>query len=161
MKRSPPSPWRKGRTRSSSNSEIAFSFSRTTKPDGSPARALTLGTKLTGGFGVVVTGLFAISAMNNHTTTTVNASLAEAEFCTEQDLLITAMESDILATRLLGFRATSQCRFEHVAAMEGEYRRHGRFVVEITMKGNSPEGPSHALQSIHQCLTAPRRPATE
>ena len=66
-----------------------------------------------------------------------------------------------LATRLLGFRATSQCRFEHVAAMEGEYRRHGRFVVEITMKGNSPQVPTHALQSIHQCLTAPRRPATE
>jgi hypothetical protein len=66
-----------------------------------------------------------------------------------------------LATRLLGFRATSECRFEHVAAMEGGYRRHGRFVLHISMTGNTPEVPAHALQSIYQCLTAPRQPAKE
>jgi hypothetical protein len=45
----------------------AFALARTTRPDGSPTLALTLGTKLSGSFGAMIAGILALAALSAHT----------------------------------------------------------------------------------------------
>ena len=58
-----------------------------------------------------------------------------------------------IATRLLSFRRSRDCWFEHRGAkLAGDYRQHGYFVVLVDGLSESPIVPSDALRRIHRCL---------
>jgi methyl-accepting chemotaxis protein len=79
---------------------IAFSLSRTTKADGSPGRAMTLGTKLAGGFGTVVVGILVLSAMSARVSSTVSNAMIESEEMANDVTLIMALQEDMLMVRM-------------------------------------------------------------
>ena len=78
----------------------AFSLSRTTKTDGTPTRALTLGTKLAGGFGMVVTGILVMATLSTRASMTVAHASEEVEHLSAQDALVLNLDSDMWATRM-------------------------------------------------------------
>lgn len=79
---------------------IGYWLSRTTKADGSPTRALTLGTKLAGGFGAVVTGILVLTALSGRASVLTKNAAFQAEHVAEQDVLIANMKADMLDTQM-------------------------------------------------------------
>ncbi len=79
---------------------LAFWSSRTTKADGSPTRALTLGTKLTCGFGAVITGILLLTVLSTRASMLTKNAAFEAEHVADQDVLVANMKADMLSARL-------------------------------------------------------------
>ena len=77
-----------------------FSLARTTKPDGTAGRTLTLGAKLTGGFGAVIIGILSLAAMSAHNGTQVANAVATANYFDEQNGLIAGLDADGLLMRI-------------------------------------------------------------
>lgn len=78
----------------------AFSLSRSTRADGTSCRALTLGSKLSAGFGIVVTGILVLATISNRGSTVVSNAMAEAQHLNDQDILIKDMDANLWATRM-------------------------------------------------------------
>jgi len=78
----------------------AFSLSRVTKADGSSGRALTVGTKLAGGFGLAVTGVLFLATIADRASHTIHAAMANAEHFSDQNTMVGALEGDTLSVRL-------------------------------------------------------------
>ena len=79
---------------------IGYWFARTTKADGSPTLALTLGTKLACGFGLVITGVLALTALSSRASMLTQNAAFRAEHVASQDVLIANMKSDFLTAEL-------------------------------------------------------------
>ena len=79
---------------------VAFALSRTTNADGSAARAMTIGTKLAGGFGLMVTGMLLLATISSRSGNTVSDSAAANEHLSKQYSLVASIESEMLAIRL-------------------------------------------------------------
>jgi len=79
---------------------IAFWSSRTTKADGTPTRALTLGTKLACGFGAVITGILMLTVLSTRASMLTKNAAFEAEHVADQDVLVANMKADMLSARL-------------------------------------------------------------
>lgn len=79
---------------------LAFSMSRTTRVDGTPGRALTVGSKLAGGFGLLVTGTMLLAAISSRADLTVSATSNNVKFVNDQALLISELESEMLSMRI-------------------------------------------------------------
>ncbi|HUO08344.1 MAG TPA: methyl-accepting chemotaxis protein [Phycisphaerae bacterium] len=77
-----------------------LALSKTTKADGSQGRSMTLGAKLAGGFGTVVTGILVLAALSSNASSTVANANADSEHLNDQDNLLTALDADMFATRL-------------------------------------------------------------
>ena len=75
-------------------------LARSQTADGAPCRAATVGFKLAAGFGTVVVGILVLAASAGRTTSKVHDSMAEAAHLSDQDLLVTAMQGEMMATRL-------------------------------------------------------------
>jgi methyl-accepting chemotaxis protein/carbonic anhydrase len=79
-----------------------FVLSRTRDRSGAPARALTLGAKLAGGFGTLAAMTLAVSAIAVRSNTQINTAMAEIEDIGSDAQLVAAMQADLLATRMSG-----------------------------------------------------------
>jgi methyl-accepting chemotaxis protein len=79
---------------------LAFGLSRTTRADGSAARALTLGTKLSLGFGTLVTGILAMSALNSRGSMLVSTDISKANRYSDESQLIAELEAEALECTL-------------------------------------------------------------
>ncbi|XVJ59458.1 MAG: HAMP domain-containing protein [Tepidisphaera sp.] len=79
---------------------LAFGLSRTTRADGSAARALTLGTKLSLGFGTLVTGTLAVSALNSRALMLVSTDISKANRYSDESQLVAELEADALESTL-------------------------------------------------------------
>jgi methyl-accepting chemotaxis protein len=79
---------------------VAFRLSRTQADDGSTRSSLTIGTKLSGGFGLVVTGLLVVAAVSSSVASRVGNAIIESEDMSNDVLLVNGMERDILMMRM-------------------------------------------------------------
>jgi methyl-accepting chemotaxis protein len=79
---------------------MAFSLSSTSKADGSPGRALTLGTKLAGGFGTVVAGILVLAMLSSRAGSQVADAMALAGHLSDQDALVGNLDGDMTTIRL-------------------------------------------------------------
>lgn len=78
----------------------AHVLAKTTNADGSPGRAMTVGTKLAAGFGLLATGTLVLAAISSRANGTVGDAVASSDHLAEQYSLVADLDGDMLLTRL-------------------------------------------------------------
>jgi len=77
-----------------------MALSRSTKADGSPCRALTLGTKLAGGFGALIVGILTLASFATQASSEVLYGLTEVDRLNDQYAVVAQMQLATVATQL-------------------------------------------------------------